>query len=112
MENELEEQQWEATPTTNVQTRAGVAFWCQEKYCKWTAGAREDLVAEAAVVHGGQAVVDGRGSVLVEGLAGRLRLQVTVPQGLHHGLRHLLLDLHPARTHSSAFGLVWLETAQ
>lgn len=51
------------------------------------------LVAEAAVVHGGQAVVDGGSSVLVERLASRLGLQVTVLQGLHHRLRHLPLDL-------------------
>jgi hypothetical protein len=53
------------------------------------------------VVHGGQAVVDGGGPVLVQGLASRLRLQVAVAQGLHHGVRHLLLDLHPAHTQLS-----------
>lgn len=51
------------------------------------------LVAEAAVVHRGQAVVDGGGSVLVERLPGRLGLQVTVLQGLHHRLCHLALNL-------------------
>lgn len=51
------------------------------------------LVAEAAVVHGGQAVVDGGSSVLVERLTSRLSLQITVLQGLHHGLGYLPLDL-------------------
>lgn len=51
------------------------------------------LVAKAAVVHRGQAVVDGGSSVLVERLASRLSLQVTVLQGLHHRLGHLALNL-------------------
>ena len=51
------------------------------------------LVPEAAVIHGGQAVVDGGGPVMVEGLAGRLSLQVAVLQRLHHGLGHLTLNL-------------------
>lgn len=51
------------------------------------------LVAEAAVVHRGQAVVDGGSSVLVERLTSRLGLQVTVLQGLHHRLSYLPLDL-------------------
>lgn len=50
------------------------------------------------MVHGGQAVVDGGSSVLVEGLAGRLGLQVTVLQRLQHGLCHLPLNL---ATHSN-----------
>lgn len=51
------------------------------------------LVAEAAVVHRGQAVVDGGSSVLVERLTSRLSLQVAVLQGLHHRLGHLALNL-------------------
>lgn len=51
------------------------------------------LVAVAAVVHGGQAVVDGGSSVLVERLTSRLRLQVAVLQGLHHRFSHLPLNL-------------------
>lgn len=56
------------------------------------------LVAVAAVVHGGQPVVDGSRSVLVEGLAGRLCLEVTISQRLHHGLSHFPLNLNE-RTH-------------
>ncbi len=51
------------------------------------------LVAVAAVVHWSQSVVDSGCSVLVERLASGLRLQVAVPQGLHHGLCDFPLDL-------------------
>lgn len=56
------------------------------------------LVTEAAVVHRGQAVVDGGSSVLVERLTSRLSLQVTVLQGLHHRLSNLPLDLGQTHT--------------
>lgn len=52
-----------------------------------------DLVAKAAVVHGGQAMVDGGSSVLVQWLTSRLSLQVTVFEGLHHRLSYLSLNL-------------------
>lgn len=51
------------------------------------------LVAETAVVHRGQTVVDGGSSVLVQRLTSRLSLQVTVLQGLHHGICHFSLNL-------------------
>lgn len=56
------------------------------------------LVAEAAVVHRGQAVVDGGGSVLVQRLASRLGVQVTVLQGFHHRIRHFPFDLGKKHT--------------
>lgn len=51
------------------------------------------LVAEAAVVHRGQTVVDGGSSVLVERLTSRLSLEVTVLERFQHCLSHLTLNL-------------------
>lgn len=56
------------------------------------------LISKATVVHGGQAVVDGCGSVLVQRLPGRLGLQVAVFQGLHHGIGHLPFNLYNQNT--------------
>lgn len=63
------------------------------------------LVAKAAVVHRGQAVVDGGSSVLVQRLTSRLSLQVTVLQGLHHRLSHLTLNLEKKKTRTEMDGL-------
>lgn len=62
------------------------------------------LVAEAAVIHRGQAVVDCGSSILVQRLTGRLSLQVTVLQGLHHCVSHFPLNLekHTRMDHLNA----------
>lgn len=48
-------------------------------------------------------MVDGRSSVLVERLASGLRLQVAVPQRLHHGLSDIPLDLKHITFMSNGF---------
>lgn len=58
------------------------------------AGGRPYLVPQTAVVHGGQAVVDGGRSVLAERLPRRQRVQVAVLQRLHHSLADFLLNLN------------------